>query len=101
MHINDITVSIEAKDTAEIERVYRVLAAYPHEEEIHGATAENLFEALDAVVTALANDHSVMPTETCDRANMKPGSTYADATSDFFSNQIAWRRHFQSVMGGR
>ncbi|MHC2021373.1 hypothetical protein [Methylobacterium sp. CM6247] len=100
MKLADITTSIEANDLREIERAYRVLAGYPHEEAIEDADPTNLLAAMVSVTIALAHDHSIMPSETCEAAGLRPGSTYAEGTTDFVANRQWWMRRFQSVMPG-
>ncbi|MHC2017736.1 hypothetical protein [Methylobacterium sp. CM6247] len=100
MKLEDITISIEANNVSDIERAYRVLADYPREETIEGADPTNLLAAMVSVTIALAHDYSIMPSETCEAAGLRPGSTYSEATTDFIVNRQWWVRRFQSVMQG-
>ena len=101
MNIEDIGRDVTSGVRTDIERAYRALVGYPHEEGVEIETVASFYAALGQVCDALADDQSMMPSATCESAGMRPGSTYAEGAVDFRAHPGPWMQRIQSAMGGK
>lgn len=100
MDIKDIGNDVAGGDLRAIERAYRAIVGYPHEEEIDGANVASLYAALSEVCGTLTDDQNVMPSATSVSAGLPPGSTYADGAADFRKHPGPWMQRVQTALGG-
>lgn len=101
MYMTDIENDIAIRDNRGMEDAFRALVGWPKEDDIHGATAESLGNALEAICAALAGDGSIMPGDTVDiiaaTIGEPIGGTYADGAEVVLGHLDVFKARFDAA----
>ncbi|PWE52764.1 hypothetical protein DEM27_28580 [Metarhizobium album] len=101
MYMTDIENDIANRDSRGMEDAFRALVGWPKEDDIHGATAESLSNALEAICAALVGDDSIMPGDTVDiiaaTIGEPIGGTYADGADAVSNNLDIFKARFDGA----